>query len=149
MVKKIVVFASIVFCCFFMGCGKSGSAVSNGDSSLVQSQVDEIAVSSDESLTSSYDVSSVIDSPDEAEMVQYVDERISELMDDEKYQKASLDEQYTFTNDMLTSLEKDGYIKNVHYDEQSRLFSFSYANGVYGGVYLDSFSAKPGQVPMN
>lgn len=137
MVKKIVVFASIVFCCFFMGCGKSGAAVSDGNSSLAQSQMEEIAVSS------------VIESPDEAEMVQYVDERISELMDDEKYQKASLDEQYTFTNDMLTSLEKDGYIKNVHYDEQSRLFSFSYANGVYGGVYLDSFSAKPGQVPMN
>lgn len=149
MLRKIVIFVSIVLCCFFAGCGRASTAASPEDTSSVQLQ-DEVLVTDNEDLQSSADVSSDENaSPDEAEMVRYAEDRIAELTGDEKYKNASDDEQYTLTNDLLTSLEKDGYIKNVYYAEKDKLFSFQYANGVFGGVYLDSFAVKDGEIPMN
>lgn len=112
-------------------------------SSSSQSQQPEVSVASAASDEEK------AESPDEAKKVKYAQDCFAELMDNEKYQNGSDDERYSIINDMLLSLEKDGYIKNVYYAEDSKLFTFKYADGVLGGIYLDSFAAKPGEIPMN
>lgn len=83
------------------------------------------------------------------EKVKHVDEQIAALTADTAYQDGTLEERRDLAQAALTQLEKEGYLTQLNYDGEQDLFSFQYADGSLGGVYLADFSSSGGGLPMN
>ncbi len=107
--------------------------------------------SNTESLQSSetIETSSQPSSDDEYRKVAYVDERIDQLMKSSAYKNSSFEKQKELIFDMLKELERERYIINLYYNEESLLFSFEYSNGTLGGVSLRDFHQEIDGLPIN
>ncbi len=70
-----------------------------------------------------------------------VDDEIQSVLNDNSYDKLTLDEKISILNDKLRKLEENGSIKkgSVSYDDTNKLFSFIYPNGAGGGISLKEF----------
>ena len=141
MLKKqfIAMLVLTVACGLLSACGTKEASTAQNTS-----------IKADTSSTESAEIENVsVESPDEFDKMQLADDKIEELTSSEKYKDASKEERYTLVSDLLESLEAEGSIKNLAYFEEDELFSFQYENGVLGGVSLDDFSTKPGELPVN
>lgn len=71
------------------------------------------------------------------------------LLESEEYKKGSLEERRELASKMLNDMKCKRYIKGLVYFEENFLFSFLYADGSLGGIYLKDFATKPGELPMD
>ena len=84
-----------------------------------------------------------------ADQVAYVDQKMDEVLTSEEYNEMSSAERSERASEILSQLEKEGYITGVSYDEDSLLYSFEYSDGTLGGWQIEDFSGKDGLLPMN
>lgn len=81
--------------------------------------------------------------------VDYVDEKIGELITSDLYREGSLEKREELSSTMLSQLKEEGYIVNLSYSKTDRLFSFQYADGTLGGIKIEDFSSNSDALPMN
>lgn len=79
---------------------------------------------------------------EELEDMDYVDNKISQLIKSEDYKKLTLDEKIIKVEKVLNELKKDGYIIYYNHEKESNIFNFKYKCGVAGAVMLEDF--EPG-----
>ena len=81
--------------------------------------------------------------------VDYVDEKIEELITCDLYREGSLEEREKMSSMMLSQLKKEGYIAHLSYSSTDGLFSFQYADGTLGGIKIEDFNSNPSDLPIN
>ena len=81
--------------------------------------------------------------------VDYVNNLLNDLYRADNYKNGTRNQRKELAGEILSRMEKDGYISQVYYDEDTRSYSFQYADGSLGGVSLKSFAAEEGKEPMN
>ncbi len=85
----------------------------------------------------------------EDEKIDYVDEQIHVLQEDDAYKSANTDTREEMAAGVLRKLRIMRYVKNVSYSSDSQLFSFQYTDGSLGGITLTDFSTPEGELAMN
>lgn len=79
--------------------------------------------------------------------VDRADEEIAALVDSEAFQNGSLQEREALASGLMSELRKGGCVSDVFYEDG--LFSFQYTDGTLGGLMIEDFSQKVGDIPMN
>ena len=79
----------------------------------------------------------------------YVNMRIDELTNNAEYMSSALEQRRDMADTLLKELEQNGYIIDYQLDSLGNLYSFKYSSGLQGGIYLEDFSGKPGELAIN
>ena len=79
--------------------------------------------------------------------VDRADQEIAALVDTEAFQNGSLQEREALAFGLMSELRKGGCVSDVFYEDG--LFSFQYADGTLGGLMIEDFSQKVGDIPVN
>lgn len=83
------------------------------------------------------------------EKVAAVDKKMNDVLAGDEYNEMSLPERKELASDLLSQLERDGYITGLLYDDDSFTYSFEYADGTLGGWRIKDFSDQDDLLPMN
>ncbi len=78
-----------------------------------------------------------------------VNEKIHKLISSDEYVNSPINDRIGLVNTLLDSLKKEAYICEYSYNAGESLYSFTYKNGLSGGVYIKDFSTPSGRIPMN
>ena len=76
-------------------------------------------------------------------------EKIEKLLKDEAYVSASTQDRQTLAAQLLANLLEERCISHLMYDKDTFLFSFRYADGTQGGLYVRDFSDCDAGFSMN
>lgn len=68
-----------------------------------------------------------------------VDEGIQEMMDEDEYDSAEYDTKVSLMGELLDLYKKNKQIQYYDYSEESSMYSFTYKDGILGGVKLKPF----------
>lgn len=71
-----------------------------------------------------------------------VDDGASMLVQNEKYNKLSEENQIKDMEKLLKLYSKKGDIKKLYYDSKNKTFTFEYKDGVLGGMKMTKFDSK-------
>lgn len=72
--------------------------------------------------------------------IEVVDNQILSLYQDRSFNRASEEEQKEKIEKKLNELEEDKQISKVKYDDNTKVFTFKYADGTRGGIALNASS---------
>ncbi|MDO5435578.1 MAG: hypothetical protein Q4G19_04335 [Clostridia bacterium] len=75
--------------------------------------------------------------------------RIRILVNDETYSSAAYDTRLKMALELTGELEAEEMIRNVFYDEHSKMITFEFADGTLGGIMLKDLRTPDGFMPMN
>ncbi|MCR4890819.1 MAG: hypothetical protein K5989_01340 [Lachnospiraceae bacterium] len=76
-------------------------------------------------------------------------QKINDLISNELFVEGSFEERYSLAKELLDSLSAEGYIEDLKYAEDEKIFIFRHKNGLKGGLDLKDYSAAPGGIHMN
>lgn len=77
------------------------------------------------------------------------DKKIEKLLESEEYVSASTQDRQKIAAQLLANLLEDECISHLLYDKDTALFSFRYADGTQGGLYIRDFSDCGTESNMN
>lgn len=70
-----------------------------------------------------------------------VDDGVSALIDSKEYKDMNEDERVVVMEKFLKLYESSGAIRNLYYESDNKLYSFTYPDGTLGGVSLKEFNS--------
>ena len=72
---------------------------------------------------------------------QIADEVIDTVLSDEKYKEKDIYARRNEISQLLSSLKEQNFIYDTRYNENTMMYEFTYANGIWGGISLGSLSS--------
>ena len=82
------------------------------------------------------------------ESIKHVNKELTEMFDDE-FKESDEQEKIKICKDKLEDLEEEKYIKNINYNEKSKIYEFEYKSGALGGVLIEPFREDCNSVTKN
>lgn len=71
--------------------------------------------------------------------VKYVEDEFNEIFSDTNYDSYDIEKKKEICIEKLKKLEKQKYIKDIKYVEETSIYEFKYNDGTHGGLMLDQF----------